>query len=300
MSRPTRLGARVLAAALVTSVLAGCASAAPADSPRDRVTTTTPPSPLACSTPASSLTSGHHTLRDGEETRSYELHVPSSIPTRGAPLIIGLHGYGGSARDLESRSHLGERGAATGAIVVLPDALGSPARWNFDRRPAGPDDYGFIAHLIDHLDHHLCIAPGEAYVAGSSNGAAFAGLLACTAPYRFSAVAMVIATVPSGCPPAVSPSILTIRGTDDRHVRFEGTPTMVASDAAREGCDPEPLHEHLEPSVQRTRYHGCRNGAEVVLDAVRGGTHRWPTEADVPAYDATGAILAFFTDHRHR
>lgn len=308
MTAPVRRGRLRLAVfgAVVLALLApaGCASDGGSESAGAPTTMTSVPTttsaPARCAaTDPDGPRAGRRTLAHDGVERSYLIHLPDSAATREPrPLIIELHGYASSAEDLEARTGLGAKGAARGAVVVTPDGLGSPARWNFDRRPDGPDDYGFIDALVTDLEARYCIDPDRVFVVGSSNGAAFAGFLACTEPYRFAAVAMVIATAPTtGCPDAHRPSVLTIRGTADAHVPFAGTPELVAEEAERAGCDAEPRTEHPASDVDRTRYTGCRAGREVVLDAVNGGTHRWPVPAPGSAdgsYDATDEVLSFF------
>lgn len=299
-----RRAAHRIAAVALVGALAACGAADPTTPPPGAAGTeppaTTAPTTPACPTPgAVGLAAGEHRLTvDGVE-RSYLLDLPAETPRdHPLPLIVQLHGHGGSAAQLEERTHLGERGAAGGSAVVTPDALGTPARWNFDRRADGPDDFAYIEALVTALGEQLCVDPDRTFVAGSSNGAAFAGLLACTEPYRFAAVAMVIATVPSGCPDEVTPAVITIRGTADTRVPFDGTPALVAGIADHDGCDPEPVTGSPADGVDRTTYGGCRAGSEVVLDAVVGAPHAWPVDAGAAGdYQATDEILAFFARH---
>jgi poly(3-hydroxybutyrate) depolymerase len=46
--------------------------------------------------------------------------------------------------------------------------------------------------------------------------------------------------------------------------------------------------------VERTEYTECDSGGDVVLQAVEGGGHEWPTS---PTLDAASRALAFFQDH---
>ena len=244
--------------------------------------------------PAEGWTSGRrHITVDGTD-RTFLLRAPAPDGSGPAPLIIGLHGFGSSAAAFEARTRLAERGSEMGSYVAVPDALGDPARWNFDHRPTGPDDDAFIDALVRRLGAEGCIDRDRVFVAGSSNGAAFAGLLACARPGRFAAVAMVIATVPTACSDEPTPSVLTIRGTDDQHVPFHGVRELIASDAEHAGCRTGPTLQQLTSNVERTRYAACRDGAEIVLDAVRGGTHQWPVASGPSDYDATTEVLAFF------
>jgi polyhydroxybutyrate depolymerase len=178
----------------------------------------------------------------------------------------------------------------------------TPRRWNFDRRADGPDDYAFVTGLLDDIVRRACVDTARVYVAGSSNGAAFAGLLACTEPARIAAVAMVIATVPPTCPDGVTPSVLTIRGTADATVPYGSTPEMVAGWAEHDACTTPPREDEPHPGVTRTTY-DCADGRHVVLATVAGGVHAWPggAGADRPGnseagigFSATDEVLSFF------
>lgn len=258
---------------------------------------------IACGTGDPGLaTEGRHRITVQGTERSYLLMLPDALdPAGSAPLVVALHGFGSSAEEFEDRTGLGAAGAARGAVVAVPDATGPPSRWNFDRRADGPDDFAFLDVLITQLTERLCLDPERIAVAGSSNGAAFAGLYACSDDHTVVAVAMVIATVPPACPDTVTPAVLTVRGTADTHVPFPGTAEVVAAIASHHGCGASPTFEAPTADVARTRYTGCRDDREVVLDAVVGGTHSWPggRGATPAGYDATLEVLDFFDRHAH-
>ncbi len=246
--------------------------------------------------------------------RTYLLHVPSgtgsavtagsvSATDRARPLIVNLHGHNGSAADHDANTHFGEAAAARGYVVVTPDALGEPSRWNVDRRPGEPDDLAFIDALVAAVSSEQCVDPARVFAVGSSLGAALAGVVACEPPYRFTAVAMVIATVPLGCPDDVGPSVLTIRGTADPVVPYDTAPEVVRRIVEHHGCDPDPVMETPMPGVDRSRFSGCRAEAAVVFDTVQGGLHSWPggdraaivgNSTAGATYPATEQILDFF------
>jgi len=284
---------------LATALLAACAPA------HDEDGATTSRDPVACTPPRVAPDAPRTRRSDGEERR-YLLSVPKDEPpASGFPLVVSLHGHGSSAADHEANTSLAAAARVGGFVVATPDALGDPARWNFDSRPDGPDDYAFIARLIDDLTREMCIDPTRVYLAGSSNGAAFAGFLACRGGADVAAVAMVIATVPPTCQPERHPSMLTIRGTADVTVPYAGTEDMVAAWADHDGCS-TPLHtDEPSPGVQRTTYDGCKDHRRVELVAITGGVHAWPgsVRADRPgnsaaaiSFSATDDVLAFFAD----
>jgi polyhydroxybutyrate depolymerase len=261
--------------------------------------------PTAACSPRAVDPSEPHVFRSGGEERRYQLAIPDADPgPEGLPLVVSLHGHGSSAAEHEANTSLAGQGAQRGFVVVTPDALGDPRRWNFDLRADGPDDYTFVAELVDDLVRRACVDPDRTYVAGSSNGAAFAGLLACTGSAHVTAVAMVIATVPSTCPDDITPSVLTIRGTADTTVPYAGTPEVVATWVEHDVCTAPPREDEPHPGVTRITYDECSGGGQVVLATVDGGTHAWPggVRADRPGnsaagidYSATDEILAFFT-----
>lgn len=244
--------------------------------------------------------SGRIDLDTAEGTRTAEVVVPGDVPPEeGWPVLIALHGHGGSATLLDTTSGIGAAGAAAGFVVVLPDARGEPARWNFDHRPDEPDDEAFLAALVEHLAGTACADRSRIVLVGSSNGAAFAGVAACGPGLAGAVVAvvMVIATVPASCPANVRPSVLTVRGTADAHVPYEGgggAAALAGTWADHAGCDPTP-DRVTGPAVdvERTTWTGCTDGATVALDTWVGGTHRWPVAASAGRYSATPAVVGF-------
>lgn len=296
LRRPSLLSLALLATWLVPS----CST------PADEQAGSTPDAgqpPEGCAVPAVDPAEPQ-LLRSGGQERRYLLSVPGTPPEpEGFPLVVSLHGHGSSAADHEANTSLAARGRERGFVVATPEGLGDPRRWNFDRRAGGPDDHAFLTALLDDLVRRACVDPARIHVAGSSNGAAFAGLLACTEPARIGAVAMVIATVPPTCPDGVTPSALTIRGTADATVPYDGAPAMVAGWAEHDGCAVPPAEDEPYPGVTRTTYEGCAGGGQVVLATVAGGVHAWPggVGADRPGnseagihWPATDEVLAFF------
>jgi polyhydroxybutyrate depolymerase len=250
-----------------------------------------------------------HFAFDGQD-RTYLLGVPGGDDgTAPRPLIFDFHGWGSDMNTFEAETLLGRNGAARGAYVVTPQALGNPTRWNWDSRADGPDDFGFVHALLAGLEQRLCVDTERVYVAGHSNGAAFAGLLPCKAPYEFAAAASASGTVPSSCPDGVTPSMLTVRGTADPQVRYDqaAVDDVVATWVKHDGCATTPRRDEPIDDVQRVRYDQCEQGAEVVLDTILGGVHVWPgspAAATKPGnseagrtFPATTEVLDFFARH---
>jgi polyhydroxybutyrate depolymerase len=291
-------------------------SVATAGSPACSATTTT-----AAASPAAA--SGERTFQHDGETRSYLLAVPpddDGVTPR--PVIVDFHGFKASKELEETRTRLGARAPARGFVVVTPDALGEPSRWNTFADPAKADDLGFVDALLTDLGTRLCLDTGRFYAAGHSNGAEFASSLACRTADQFAALALVSSTTNGGCSATVAPAVVAVHGTNDIAVPYAGgivsgstTQVPAALDVVRQwaatyDCDPTPVEDSpiAGLDVERTIYTGCVGTADVALYTVVGGTHPWPTSPDAlqdvrnsvagRTFDATDVILDFFEFHQ--
>jgi polyhydroxybutyrate depolymerase len=249
---------------------------------------------------------------DGLE-RTFLLHVPASWNgSRSLPLVIALHGGGGTGEDMAKLTQGGFNALADqeGFIVVYPDGTRfsqSPrTRWNDgrDARYSQADDVGFLSALIDHLSDTLDIDRSRVYATGISNGAHMAMRLARELSDKVAAVApvayamqMKYASVPAWPRPV---SVLVMTGTEDPLIPWDGgetpdltgermlgrtlsVPETVRVLSAQDGCPATPevtMEPDRDPEdgtlVRREVYTGCQKGTEVILVAIEGGGHAWP------------------------
>ncbi|UCF31848.1 MAG: dienelactone hydrolase family protein [bacterium] len=244
---------------------------------------------------------------DGRK-RTYRLRLPPSFAGgETIPLVLVLHGGGGTARAMVKLSHFHKVADREGFMAVFPD--GFRRHWNdgriIDDYPAhrqGVDDVGFLSRLISTLTKEWGADPERVYVTGASNGGMMALRLACEVNDRLAAAAPVIAALPldlsDSCRPARPLPILMINGSEDGlvpweggHVRFGrrriGTILSVPETLSRwvrnNGCL-GPVQETDLPDadpgdktrITRYDYTGCRDGKEVSLLEVNGGGHTWP------------------------
>lgn len=135
--------------------------------------------------------------------REYLLHVSKRKPKQPAPLVILLHGTGGSARWAQEETQLDQTAKREGFVIVYPQALTpdpkqppkfltNPPMWNagstlFPNHK--PDDLGFICELLDDMPRRTPIDPSRVYVTGFSNGAAMCFELAAKLGDRIAAIA---------------------------------------------------------------------------------------------------------------
>ena len=325
LARPVlarRIAAVSVAALAVVVVVSSCSGGSEADESSSGGGPTAADTPTADCSPArpadglSTTPTEQELVIDGA-VRRYWIAVPETYDgTTAMPLALSLHGWGGSGAEHEANTAFAARGVERDVVVVTPDATGAPAEWNMFDDPERTPDFDHIGRLVDTLVDTYCLDEHRVFAAGHSNGAAFTGFLACREPYRFAAVAMVAATIPSTCPEGRTPSVLAISGDADPQVPYAGGsvgggPTQIpgavetmAGYLERYGCRGDVAVSEPVPGVRSERSSDCTSGAVVGFDTVVGGTHPWPGGPGAAAdptnsqagrdYDATGAILEFF------
>ncbi|MCD4686001.1 MAG: dienelactone hydrolase family protein [Anaerolineae bacterium] len=253
--------------------------------------------------------STRYTLEHDGLTREYRLYVsPDLDPAQPVPLVLVLHGGGGTADDMEKLTRSGFHALADrdGFIVAYPQGIDE--HWN-DGRPLEDratqddiDDVGFIAALIEHLAAEYPLDRTRVYATGISNGGFMSFRLACDLADQIAAVAPVTANLSTDlaarCAPSRPIPVLIVNGTEDPLVRWEGGAIKVLRKTrgdvlsvdetvrawiALNDCNYTPEITHLpdidpddDTRVRRERYVPCAEGTVVELIVVEGGGHTWP------------------------
>jgi polyhydroxybutyrate depolymerase len=245
-------------------------------------------------------TSLHHIQVGGLE-RSYRLYKPVGVPPS-APLVVVMHGYSGSGRQVE-RDYQWDGLADSGKfLVAYPDGLGRA--WNVDGETCcgrsgrdGVDDVGFIKAAVADVAKNLGVDPARVYATGMSNGAIMAFTLACTTDL-FAAIGPVAGTQLNACPTPHPTSVMHIHGTTDRLVPYGGGPGFSVINGPSVP-DVNAFWRNVDqcgtPAVTTsgpvtTSTAGCAQGRSVVLVTVAGGGHEWPPFA-------SQALWQFFAAH---
>ena len=271
-------------------------------------------------------------LVHGGRTRLYRLHVPASYRAdRPAPLLVALHGGGGSMDHMGRDAAYGLLSFAerTGQVLLLPNGAsrlrsGKLATWNAGdccgtARDDQVDDVGYIRALVERVRGQLNIDARRIRATGMSNGAMMAYRLACELPELFSAIAAVAGTDNTrSCTPTQAVSVLHIHARNDSHVLFEGgvgpdavdrklitdfrsVPETVARWVERNRCAPTPQRVLEKDGAWCERYAPCAGGTQVQLCVTDAGGHSWPGghkprgEAPTQAISANDAMWTFFT-----
>lgn len=250
-------------------------------------------------------------------------------PAPRLPLIIFLHGAGGSAAQAMRQTGLAERAAAAGFLTVFPDGTGPEGgqTWNAwtccgYARDQRVDDVGFLAALISRLRADFGVDPRRVYLAGFSNGAMLASRFVLERPGVAAALVAVAGYLPCDTErPTTSLPVLLIHGNRDAVARF--APTL-AHPATGRSCEDYPARAQVDfwvrglelsasaqvqdSSRSRVRveeYFPAKKGAQgfVRFVTVKGGGHAWPggsrerfryCDAPTSGVDATGLVLDFF------
>jgi polyhydroxybutyrate depolymerase len=232
------------------------------------------------------------------------LVVPSADDGRHRlPLVVALHGYGGTSQDLASQSRIPARAMAAGVLAVLPQGAGQARSWNLSGT-TGYDDVGFLSALLTKLSTTECADPAHVVITGISDGGDMAVFAACALPGRFQAVVTVSASIdpPVGCRPT---RIVAVHGNADPvdpylgkpgspgYLATPSAPAAIAAWATADGCRTATSTEVARHVALIT--YPC--GAQLVT--IKGGGHTWPGGAPVnpslgtttQEYDATSTIL---------
>lgn len=272
--------------------------------------------------------SGERTLTHSGRERSYVVRAPRALsPSGPVPVVLVLHGGGGSAANAERMSGFTALVERERVLVVYPNGssrLGPLRTWNAGHccayaREQQIDDVGFINALLDTLEATYPVDRARIYVTGMSNGAMMSHRLARELSHRIAAIAPVVgALFGDESMPAGPVAMLAFNGALDQLIPADGggdgravaggfggmrtRPVAEQGDywARANGCTGAPTVSTRDALVH-TQYR-CPNGRAVALYLVQDNGHAWPggqagtRRADVPsrAIDATAAMWTFF------
>ncbi len=239
----------------------------------------------------------------GGVERTYDLYVPSRLPSRRVALVVALHGGLGSGAQFEAQSGFDGLAQANGFIVAYPN--GTPQRpgselrvWNAggccgiaDASHENIDDVGFITTLIAHLRSRYRIDARRVFLTGHSNGALMAFAVACRSSGVVAAIAVQSgALMEPACHPRLAVSVLEIHGTADQNLPINGgkgakglsatvfPPPLDAlrTFAAADACTARSTrNDPLNRAVSIEAWSRCRGGAVVEWARVAGANHAW-------------------------
>ncbi len=248
-------------------------------------------------------------------SRSFLVYVPRKV-ARPAPVLLVLHGTGGSAQRMRSDTAWAFELIADreGMLVVYPQ--GFERQWHDCRRvstgsaPQRPvDDVGFLRAVVSRLAGDPALGgrqidADEVFAAGFSNGGHMAFRLALEAPDFVAGIAAIAASLPADANFACQPSgtavpVMVIDGTEDPVSPYDGGEIWSLGSFNRRGAVrsaeatagyfsdlagyAEPPFEHRYPdadprdgTVASRRVWSLENRPEVDLITIHGGGHTIP------------------------
>ena len=240
------------------------------------------------------------------------LPVADRAPGERLPLLLYLHGLGGSGNEALTNPELRALAGRHRMVLIAPDGNfdregrrfwnAGGACCNFDGKAV--NDVARLEALLFHWTQRPEIDPARVYVVGFSNGGFMAHRLACFMDDRLAAIVSIggAGRAPEeACAPVSTIAVLEIHGDADPIVRYGGghvldnraadphpsAPQTFHDWADRLGCSPQakPKTKAVDldprlPGAETTieSYADCPQGS-VELWTVRGGGHQVATPA---------------------
>ena len=266
-------------------------------------------------------------VHSGLYNRTYFLHTPPNMGEVGShPLLILLHGAGGTGEYFHRLLSADEVTDSAGFITVYPDGL--EGTWTVGcndctaAEALKADDVTFLQTLTRHLADSLPLDTTRVFVAGFSQGGSLAHLFGCRASMTPSGIAGVASlgyrSLAADCAPSKPFPVITIHGTHDPVAYYNGfgfeaplqsVPETIDMWRGIMECGPTPIITELPDTaadyttVTSFLFTGCASGSSVAHYRVNVGGHTWPgptgpwgglVGTHSRSLDATREILSFF------
>ncbi|WP_162561617.1 alpha/beta hydrolase family esterase [Yoonia vestfoldensis] len=208
-----------------------------------------------------------------------------------APLIVALHGAGGTAANMQRKTGFDAIAARHQLVIAYPNV--ERRRWRDGRDSDDATDVAYLAALIEMLIADGRADPARVYLVGHSNGGGMAMRMACDRPDLIAGIAVVSTNLLTAYPceggtsvPAIffhgsADPITPAQGRAEDH-RFGGAYSVARTLevwATRNRCRQPTLLQSLDAvddgtTVDLIRYAGCR--APLVHVQIDGHGHGWP------------------------
>lgn len=222
-----------------------------------------------------------------EKSNNYILCLPENFETftedqkASTPLIIMLHGAGGSAEGFMSETQFHEQACKKGYAVAY---INGPNEWHFYDNKQSKNDVEFILKITRTIQKEYGLSK-KLFAAGFSNGAFMVHKLASQYSKYFTAAASVGGMMPKPVwqkrSPKIDTGFLQINGTKDDVV------PMKSNNTAK--YNPNPAMEDVIEYYKAA----SKNPDDIKWLLVENGHHSWPKK-DFSTLDANTEILEFF------
>jgi polyhydroxybutyrate depolymerase len=254
----------------------------------------------------------HGTFKHQGMTREYYLYTPENLKD-GAPLVLCLHGYGGSGA--HGNADLMDAADRHGFAICYPDGSPDPRgykSWNVGypfQKGMKTDDVDLMVKLSKHLKKEHGFK--NAFLTGMSNGGEMCYLTAQREPKAFKAIASIAGLTLTDMMPLKYKEpvpFMEVHGTEDRVSEWTGdpedkggwgaymaVPAALSHIIAANGCVSETITAlpRKEGRNQVILHHFQGGKADVLVYKVIGGDHSW-SDKDM---DTCDAVLEFFSHY---
>jgi polyhydroxybutyrate depolymerase len=168
--------------------------------------------------------SGRVKIESGGVARSAILVEHARLKKSRRPVIIILHGGGGSAKRVRHLLGLEEKTRSASPVMVYPDAIGG--QWNDVAAAGATPDVIFVHDLITKLTSEGIADGRRIFIVGGSSGGMLAMKIVCSGVDEFAGLVAYASSLPSdvaaACKPAHPTPFLLILGTADPLIPFNG------------------------------------------------------------------------------
>ncbi|UWQ84913.1 alpha/beta hydrolase family esterase [Leisingera caerulea] len=218
----------------------------------------------------------------------YHIVLPeaSAVPV---PVVMFLHGYGGSGAQVLKNKALVEGVTQRGYALIAPEGRkrggAGPKSWGFGPFDDGRDEGAFFAAVLEDASARFGTSGAQTVLAGFSAGAFMVHYLACRDPEAFAAYAPVSGAFwrpqPEACAGPVR--LLQVHGWRDEVVPLEGRPlgggrweqgdVFAGLELWRQanGCTSHAPDRAWREDGQLRRRWDCGPGAEIEMVLFDGG-----------------------------
>ncbi len=223
--------------------------------------------------------------------REAVVFVPESYSAEAdTPLVLNFHGFGGVASHHMEDADMRSQAEAAGGLLVMPQGTeldGSP-HWN----PSAPgadnkstvDDIGFAEALLEAIQASYPYNANRVSAVGYSNGGMMALGLACQRSELIASAGSVSGTMlDAGCELSHPLSVITMHGTQDSVIPYEGGSDYQSAAQVVEYWSSENQVSEADSvaltdggtSIDYWAHEGGTDGTAVHHYRVNGGGHVW-------------------------
>ena len=239
---------------------------------------------------------GYYTCTYDGIRHAFIVDLPDKVD--GSPLILMLHGYGGTAESFRAETGFEKEANPLGYTVVYvtgapnPNDKTSSNSWNSGIGSSPNRDVGFLTALANYLQQEYHLDKQRTVAVGYSNGAFMVHRLALEANSTFSAVVSVAGTVPASIwnerDDHVSVGLLQVTGEKDdvipknrdgsaRYAKEPAIEDVIEYYVTANGLEEREILTAGKKSVL-TKYGSPASDREVWHLLIKDGRHSWSGE----------------------